>query len=292
MYKLLPIITVIIALGFSATVMLLAQEGEPPEPPPSEQPDETETEEKAAPAAIIDNWQGEVLLKKTEMEDFEILAPVGEEKASLFSGDTVKTTEGATLTLTFTDGTIIELGPNSELVIEKNIEGSIVVRLIFGEADITFGSDGFEFICARHTIKGKDSRVQVKSPDRNTISIFGIEEGSTIENEYGHIFYLGQGQKMEVNFIEDEEVFQVTVHEFNEVGLKIEVDGKGKIIDPGISFTIDADGVIVVGEAAPPPVEKPVVPPTLPLELEEPEDEPFENAGDLKEIWIVSPKKP
>jgi len=166
------------------------------------------------------------------------------------------------------------------------------LNLETGEADITFGSDSFEFLCARHTIKGKDSRVQVKSPDPNTISIFGIEDGAIIENEYGHIFYLGQGQKMEAAYIEDEEVFRVTVHEFNEVGLKIEVDGKRSIIDPGISFSIDSDGNIVVGEAAPPPDKEEAPPPQLPLILEEPEDEPYEDAGDLKEIWIVSPKKP
>jgi hypothetical protein len=39
------------------------------------------------------------------------------------------------------------------------------------------------------------------------------------------------------------------------------------------------------------PEKKPVVL-ELPLRLEEPKDEPFENPGDLKAIHVVSPSKP
>jgi hypothetical protein len=293
MVRWLPGIVAVLMLGLGAAALSVAQEEEPAEPTPSGQPEEPADGEEPDPAAFVEKWVGEVHLKKAEAEDFEILAPVGEDKPPLYAGDTVSTAEGAKLVLNFVDGTIIELGSNSELIIEKNIEGSIVVRLVRGEADITFGSDSFEFICARHTITGKDSRVQVNSPDPNTISIFGIEDGAVIENEYGHIFYLGRGQKMEAAYLEDEAVFQVTVHEFNEKGLNIEVNGEYKMIDPGVSFTIDADGVIKFAEPVPPVREgKPAVVPELPLVLEKTEDEPIENTGDLKPIYMVSPKKP
>jgi hypothetical protein len=125
--------------------------------------------------------------------------------------------------------------------------------------------------------------------------VFGIEDGAVIRNDYGLIIYLGQGQKVEITFLEEQELFEVVVHEYNELDLKIEVHGEGRLIEPGTVFTVDPDlNIEIVGAVEEEPeieYEAPEIPPEL-LELEEPVDEPFENAGDLESIHFVSPSKP
>jgi len=305
--KWLPYVVVVFLL-FSPALVIAQDETPPPadapdggaepadapaEEPAEEEPAEEEPARDAASAiASIDNWQGEVLLKKTGSADFDIVAPVGDEKTALFFGDTIKTSDGASITLTLQDGTIIELGPNSELVLEQNSEGTYTARLNYGHADVTIGSDSFVFVCARHKITGEGSRFAVNSPDVNNIDIFGIEDGTVIENEYGLIIYLGQGQKMESTYLEDVSLFKVTVHEYNEVGLKVEVGGEGKLFDPGTQFTVDPElNIEIMGAVEPPPSEAPE-PVTPPLEFNDAEDEPFEDAGDIQAINKVTPTKP
>ncbi len=287
MFRSFPLVLILFALTFGAASFIIAQEGEtgPPEPA------EGAPGDQAAAAGTVDTWEGEVSRKKRNGEDFEILAPTGEEKAQLFFGDTLRTSEGARLTFTLTDGTLIELGPDSELVLEKGAEGQITARLLSGWADVTIGSDEFSFICARHTITGKDARVQVESRNADSITVFAIEDGAVVRNEFGLVTYLYQGQKVSASYLPDKEVFQVSVHEYNETLLKVEFGDEGRMMNPGVSFTVDAQGNIQEFERTVVPEGKPVVL-ELPLRLEEPKDEPFENPGDLKAIHVVSPSKP
>jgi hypothetical protein len=278
---------VLFVLTFGAATLIIAQDIEPGQPPPAD----GEPVAQGILAGSIDSWEGEVSRKKLDGEDFETLAPEGEEKVQLFFGDTVRTAEGAGTTFTLTDGTLIELGPNSELSLERGPEGQIVAKLLQGWADVTIGSEDFAFVCARHTITGKDSRVQVRSPNADNITVFAVEDGAEVRNDFGLVTYLYQGQKIEASYLPDEEVFQVSVHEYSETLLKIEFGDEGRLINPGVSFTVDAEGNIEEFERTVVPEKKPVVL-ELPLRLEEPKDEPFENPGDLKEIHVVSPSKP
>ena len=284
MFRSFASMLVLFVLTFGAATLIIAQESE------TGQPVEGEPGNQAA-VGTVDSLEGEISRKKQDGEGFETLAPVGEEKTPLFFGDTLRTSEGARTTFTLTDGTIIELGPNSELVIEQGAEGQIVARLLSGWADVTIGSDGFAFVCAKHTITGKDSRVRVESRNADTLTVFAIEDGAEVKNDFGLITYLYQGQMIEASYLADEEVFQVSVHEYNETLLKVEFGDERRLINPGVSFTVDAQGNIQEFERAVVPERKPVVL-ELPLRLEEPKDEPFEDPGDLKAIHVVSPSKP
>jgi len=278
---------VLFALTLGAATIIIAQENE------TGQPEAGESRPEGGTAAVgtVNAWEGEVSRRKLDTEDFEILAPAADEKSELFSGDTLRTSEGARVALTLADGTLIELGPNSELALETGPEGQTVARLLSGWADVTIGSDEFAFVCARHTITGKDSRVQVESSNADSITVFAVEDGAEVRNEFGLVTYLYQGQKMSVSYLPDQEVFQVSVHEYNETLLKIEFGDERRLINPGVSFTVDAQGNIKEFERVVVPEKKPVVL-ELPLRLEEPKDEPFENPGDLKAIHVVSPSKP
>jgi hypothetical protein len=277
---------ILFALTLGAATLIIAQESETGQPEPAE-------DQPAGPAeaaGTADTWEGEVSRKGRDSEDFEVLAPAGEEKTQVFFGDTLRTSEGAQVTFTLIDGTLIELGPDSELALERGEDGRIVARLLSGWADVTIGSDEFAFLCARHTITGKDSRVQVESRDADTITVFAIEDGAEVRNEFGLVTYLYQGQKIEASYLPDEEVFQVSVHEYNETLLKVEMGDERRLMNPGVSFTVDAQGNIGEFERKVVPERKPVVL-ELPLRLEEPKDEPFEDPGDLKAIHVVSPVK-
>ncbi len=299
------ILTLVMAalVCFGASALSLAQEDDPAGAQPTdEQPEDTpvqpaddqddeegEPGEQKVVAALVDDWQGEVQLKKSGEEDFEVFAPVGEEKATVNFGDTFRTGEGATVKFTLPDGTIIELGPNSELIFEQTPEGTAVARLISGSADVEIGSENFAFVCLQYTVTGEGSRVQVAIEDENTVTFFAVEGGAEVQNEYGLVMRLDQGQKIESSYSEESGLYTVTVHEFNELPVEIEANGETTLIEPGASFTFDAEGNIeMVVEEQPPPEPITVIPP----ELEEPEDEPYENAGDLGTIHVVSPKKP
>lgn len=287
MSRWLPILVVLLFVGLYTAALTVAQESAPAGPEPGE---EHETPDGRTPVAEVGEFRGEVLLKKLGSEQFESLTPEEGEKVLLSVGDSVRTSENASLVITMNDGSLIELGPNSELVIEQTPEGLLAARLISGTADVTFGSDQFAFVCERHLITGADSRVLVKTFERDSVSVFGIEDGAVVENEFGLVTYLGQGQKFEAVYFADRQVFQVTAHEYNELDLKIEVHGKGRLLEPGATVVIDPDlNIVRLGEEPEP--EPPVIT-EVPLELEEPEDEPFENAGDLETIHFVSPSKP
>jgi hypothetical protein len=287
MFRSLPPMLVLFALTLGAATLIIAQDNETGRPEPAG----GLPEGNPAAAGTVSTWEGEVSRRKLDGEDFEILAPAGEEKAGLFFGDTLRTSEGARVAFTLVDGTLIELGPNSELVLERSPEGRTTARLVSGWADVSIGSDEFALVCARHTITGKDSRVQVESKSADSITVFAVEDGAIVRNEFGLVTYLYQGQKMSASYLPDQEVFQVSVHEYNETLLKIEFGDERRLINPGVSFTVDAQGNIKEFERVVVPEKKPVVL-ELPLRLEEPKDEPFENPGDLKAIHVVSPSKP
>ncbi len=282
------ILTVVLA----AIVVGLAQEGEPTGPQPEGEVGEPGTGEKGEQTAAgeLGAWEGEVSLKRADAEDFVIFAPAEGEKAPVFFGDTIRTSEGASVTVSLTDGTVIGLGPNSELVIERSPEGILIARLKYGYADVTIGSTDFAFVCPRHRITG-EGRLRVNAPDPNTSNFFCIEDGPVLENEFGLITYLLQGQRVDSTFIEDRRVFEIAVHEYCELDLKIEAHGEGHLMEPGSMFTVDENLKIEMFTPVEEPEPEPVVI-SLPIFLEEARDEPYENAGDLKEIYYVSPKTP
>jgi hypothetical protein len=286
---------VIFSLAFALAALTLAQEGEDPEQPATDETAEPEEGDAPSEAATFtsDNWRGEIYHKRAGAEEYEILAPVDEETATLHFGDAVATGEGASVTLTLVDGTVIELGPESEIVFEESPDGLIVARLIYGSADVIFGSDQFRFVCARNTISGAEGTcVRVSCPDPNTVGILGVDDTATVTNDYGLVILLDPGQHIESTYLEGEGVFQVTVNEYNEIGLRVEVGDEGKMIDPGLSFTVDSDlNFQMFGRVQETPEDEAVVL-RLPLELEKPEDEPFEDSGDLESIYVVSPIKP
>lgn len=292
---------IIVVFLFLFPILLVAQEETPersPEPADATPVEEPAEEEKpvnrnpANAAAAVKEWTGEVLLKITGSDAFDILAPTGEEKAHLFFGDTIRTSEGASIIIILNDGSIVELGPQSELVLEQTSDGKFSVRLQYGICDVTIESDNFEFVCARHKITGANSRVIVKSPDIDNIDIFGIENGATVVNEFGLITYLGKGQKIESIYTEETGLFTVTVHEYNEIGLKIEVTGEGRMFDPGTRFTVDSNlNIEILGtiEEVAEPLDE-IAP--IPMEFDVAKDEPFEDAGDIQSINKITPHKP
>lgn len=281
---------IMLAVGLCLTAGAFAQDNDQP----ADEPEPGEVAGKDL-AGQVENWQGEVLLKKKGQTDFEIIAPIGEEKVLFHFGDTIKTSVGGSITLKLVDGTIIELGPNSEMVFEQVDETLVVGKLITGFADVTFGSENFKLACPTCEITGDEGRFTVDISDPLTVTIFCIDKGPFVRNDYGLVMELGDSQRIEVAFSEDTELFKVSVHEFNELDVKVHVEGKEpQFIEPGASFTVDSGGNIEIGERIevppPPPGEKVVL--QIQLEVEKTKDEPYENAGDLEEIHIVSPVKP
>jgi hypothetical protein len=229
---------------------------------------------------VITEFSGAVERKKEGAEKPEPVTAQTQD-LSLYQNDTVTTSEDGSTKITLSDGTVITLAPNTTIVLQKT-DDHITVELKTGKVRVDCKSDSFTLKTPHHTFTGQGMSLEVSVPQENEVTVFCIDGKPTVtDQQNGFQIFPEEGQVFTVKYNEAKKAFEVKADEYNEEDLNCKAKDKEYKIPPGYSLLADSGLEVII-----------VVPPAPPVPPKEPKDKPYEDAGDIYPLPVVTPKKP
>jgi hypothetical protein len=231
-------------------------------------------------AGVITEFSGAVEIKKEGAEKPEPIT-AQTQNLSLYQNDTLTTGADGSTKITLSDGTVLTLAPNTAIVLQKT-DDHITVELKTGKMRVDCKSDSFTLKTPHHTFTGAGASLEVAVPQKNEVTVFCIDGKPTVTDQNGFQIFPEEGQLFTAKYDEAKKEFEVKADEYNEEDLNCKGKDKEYKIPPGKSVWVNSD--LAVSTLPRPEIKL--------AKIEEPRDEPYEDAGDICPLSVVSPKKP
>lgn len=227
---------------------------------------------------VITEFSGAVERKKDGAQKPELITAKTKD-LSLHQNDTVATGKDGTAKIALSEGSVITLGPKTTIVLKK-ASPDINIELKTGKVRVDCKSELVTLVTPYYSFTGKGASLEVGVPQPNEVTVFCIEGSPTVTGPNGLQILPREGQMFSIKYDKERKLFSVKADEYNEEELYCKAKGREHKIPPGNSLWFDTDLNLTV-----------IIPPELPM-MEEAKDKPYEDAGDIYQLPVVSPKKP
>jgi len=237
------------------------------------------------------------------MEDYAgvvRLTPPGEEEFAvdesckgkgIGAGTKIVTGKTSELRIRMQDGTGLRIKESSRAQLFKDEEKKVFgLFLAVGWIRAKIASDGFLIRTPAHSIGGAGLDVEVRVEKDGKLSLFCVEGKGFVEDKFGGVLSVSEGQKFDFWFDEERGAYCVRADEHNETDAEFVFEKERRKIEPGGGIALSKDGKLL--PLVPPPPPRRDLEINVPEKAEEPKDEPYEDSGELQEAPYVSPKKP
>lgn len=239
--------------------------------------------------AVIEDYAGIVRVKLPNVAEFKI--EESHKGKEIVPETKIVTARNSELRLRMQDGTEVRIKESSNAQLFKDEKEKLFgVVLTIGWIRAKIASDGFQIRTPAHRIGGVGLDVEVKIDREGRLTVFCIEEKGYVKDAYGGELRISEGQKFDLWHDKERDAYCLHADEHNETDAEYSFGDKKRKIGPDEGLALSKDGKFLPLVPPPPPGRDVIV--RVPEKAEEPEDEPYEDSGELQEAPYVSPKKP